>query len=233
MPTDSDRPTGHADAAYEQIKSAIVGGALAPGARISEQELATRLGVSRTPVHQAVVQLQSEEWLEVSSRRGLTISPLVAAEIREIYEVLIGLEGIAATVLAGRDTEDASHAALAAANDECNRALARGDLALWAEADNRFHRLLIESSGNRRLVRVAGVLEDHAHRARLLTVRLRPWPSTSNEDHERILGAIKAGQRAEARTALEDHRRRGIETLSPIIDALTTGRGFTFVPLGS
>lgn len=223
---------GHAGGAYEQIKAAIIRGSLAPGSRISEPELAKQLGVSRTPVHQAVVRLQDEEWLEVSSRRGLTIAPLEAGPMRDIYEVLIGLEGIAVASLAGRSPEDPIDAELAAANAKCEQALQHNDLQMWAEADNAFHRLLIESSGNSRLIRVCAMLEEHAHRARLLTVRLRPLPTQSNTDHANIASFIGKRDPVKARAELEDHRRRGIETLVPILDALNPVPSAGFVPLG-
>ncbi|MFE7421702.1 GntR family transcriptional regulator [Rhodococcus sp. NPDC057529] len=223
---------GHADGAYEQIKAAIITGALAPGSKVSEPELAKRLGVSRTPVHQAVVRLQDEEWLEVSSRRGLTIAPLEAGAMREIYEVLIGLEGIAVASLAGRSPEDPIDAELAAANAKCEQALEQHDLMMWAEADNAFHRLLIESSGNSRLIRVGAMLEEHAHRARLLTVRFRPVPTQSNIDHANIASFIGKRDPVNARSELENHRKRGIDTLVPILEALNPVPTASFVRLG-
>lgn len=222
---------GHAEGAYEQIKAAIVRGTLAPGSRISEPELARQLGVSRTPVHQAVVRLQDEEWLEVSSRRGLTIAALEARAMREIYEVLVGLEGIAVAALASRSPEDPIDAQLAAANAKCEQALEQNDLMMWAEADNAFHRLLIESSGNSRLIRVGAMLEEHAHRARLLTVRLRPLPTQSNLDHANIASLIGKRDPVRARAELEEHRKRGIETLVPILDALNPAPAEGFIPL--
>lgn len=226
-------PAPHAEIAYEQIKAAIISGALAPGSRVSEQQLAEQLNVSRTPVHQAVVRLQNEEWLEVSSRRGVTIAPLRADEMREIYEVLIGLEGVAVASLASRDpaADDEVDLELQDACNRCEQALEEKNLRRWAAEDDRFHRLLIERSGNSRLARVAASVMEHAHRARLLTVNLRPWPSASNEDHARILQEISNRDPLRARTALEEHRRRGIATLVPILEAYSPQSGFAFMPI--
>jgi len=69
------------------------------------------------------------------------------------------------------------------------------------------------TSGNERLVRLSSSVVEQAHRARLLTVKLRPWPSSSNDDHAYILDCIARRNPEEARTALEAHRRRGIATL--------------------
>ena len=221
-----------ADVAYAQIKQAIITGTLAPGGKVSEPALAQSMGVSRTPVHQAIVRLQSEKWLEVSSRRGILIAPLDAAELREVYEVLIGLEGLAVASLAARPSQDESvDLDIAAAAQRCENALAAKDLRLWAEADNSFHNMLLERSGNFTLCRVAAPMVEHAHRARLLTVNLRPWPTTSNEDHARIVGGIRRRDPQEARAALDHHRRRGIATLVPILQAFVPAAAFAFTPI--
>lgn len=232
-PTTAGTPAPHAEIAYEQIKAAIISGALAPASRVSEQQLAEQLNVSRTPVHQAVVRLQNEEWLEVSSRRGITIAPLRADEMREIYEILIGLEGVAVASLASRESaaNDEVDLELREACRRCELALEEKNLRRWAEEDDHFHRLLIERSGNSRLARVAASVMEHAHRARLLTVNLRPWPSASNEDHARILQEISNRDPLGARTALEEHRRRGISTLVPILEAYTPQTSFSFMPI--
>ena len=221
-----------AEAAYAQIKQAIITGSLAPGRKVSEPVLAQSMGVSRTPVHQAIVRLQSEKWLEVSSRRGILIAPLDATELREIYEVLSGLEGLAVVSLAVRPSQDESvDLEIAAAAQRCEDALAAKNLRLWAEADNSFHNMLLEHSGNFTLCRVAAPMIEHAHRARLLTVNLRPWPTASNEDHARILGGIRRRDPQEARAALDHHRRRGIATLVPILQAFVPAPAFAFTPI--
>lgn len=212
-----------ADAAYRLIKQAILDGGLAPGAQASEQQIAIRLGMSRTPTHQAIVRLEHEHWLELSPRRGLLIATIDAHDMTEIYEILMALEGAAAAKLASRkrDRHDAVDAALHAANAECVAALAAEDLRAWAEADHRFHSLLLDTCGNRRLAQLSQSVTEQAHRARLLTVRLRPRPTESNDGHEAIIAAIVARRPAGARRALETHRRRGIDTLVPILHAMT------------
>jgi len=218
-------PTGQtqADIAYRSVKMAILDGGLPPGYRASEQQIALRLNVSRTPVHQAIVRLQQEQWLELSPRRGVEIATIDAADMREVYETLQALEGAAVAKLAERpvDADDKIDASLRAAGEEGVAALDADDLRGWAEADHRFHTLLLTASGNSRLARLAQSVTEQAHRARLVTVGLRPRPTTSNADHEAIIRAIVDREPVAARDALERHRRRGIETLVPILKALT------------
>lgn len=215
--------------AYRIIKAAIIDGGLPPGTSVSEQRLATRLNMSRTPVHQALVRLEQEGWLKVNSRRGVQVAPIIAVQMKDIYETLMALEGAAVRRLARRptDSDDGIDSELKMACAECEAALEHGDLTAWALADNKFHTLLVEASGNPRLAHQARSVMEQAHRARLLTVKLRPWPSSSNDDHLRIVNAIIDREPAAARDALEIHRQHGIDTLIPIIEAmLPSGESF-------
>lgn len=96
-------------------------------------------------------------------------------------------------------------------------ALREGRLLDWAAADDRFHRLLTERCGNRRLARIAATVRDQAHRARLFTLHLRPRPEASTEDHCRITAAIRAGVPDEAELAARMHRSHARDTLLPLL----------------
>ncbi|MBY0295652.1 MAG: FCD domain-containing protein, partial [Methylobacterium sp.] len=122
--------------------------------------------------------------------------------------------------LAARPAGDPGEAAIRAAAEAAEAALARGDLAGWAEGDDRFHALLVESCGNPILAGLARTVMERSHRARLLTLRLRPPPDSSNRDHREILAAITRRDPPAAKAALEAHRRRGMAVLLPILDAL-------------
>jgi DNA-binding GntR family transcriptional regulator len=211
-----------ADVAYAKIKAAIVHGELPPGLQAVEQHIAAQLQVSRTPVHQAIIRLEQEGWVRLVPRKGLVILPLSAEEMGHVYEVLMGLEGLAVTRLASRavDVDDGIDASLVAAAEAGEQALVNDDLLGWANADDRFHTLLVDCSGNPHLSRLARTVREQAQRARLLTNRLRPKPTASNADHQAILAAIRARQPERARAALETHRLRGMATLLPILETL-------------
>jgi DNA-binding GntR family transcriptional regulator len=206
------------DRALVQIKNAIIEGSLAPGAVVSEHELSVKLKMSRTPVHQALDRLRADGWVTITPRAGVTVSGLDVERMRNIYEVLIALEGAAAMRFDGDDEE--AIAKLISAEELCENALRDDDLLAWANADNAFHALLLTECGNTELVRIAGSVMDHAHRARLLTVRLRPWPEASNRDHREIVGCISRGNREGARAALQRHRERGMAAVLPILETL-------------
>lgn len=211
------------DVAYRRIKAAILDGGLPPGLQAAEQQIAVQLGMSRTPVHMAIVRLQHEGWITLSARRGLVIAPIVPEDIQHIYETLMALEGTAVARLARRPAgiEDGVDLRITQACEATERALEHDDLAAWSHADGRFHDLLVEASGNPHLARLARFVMEQAQRARNLTLRLRPRPTISNADHRLILERILARDEVGARAALDAHRTRGIQTLVPILTAIS------------
>lgn len=210
------------DVAYNKIKEAILLCTLAPGSKHSEQQLASYLDFSRTPVHQAIVRLEHEGWLTFLPRKGVAISLVTAEEMLHIYEILMSLEALGVTRLASRpkDSADDIDAQLESARLAGEEALKKEDLQGWAKADDRFHTLFVDSSGNPILSRLAANVREKAHRARLLTLASRPLPLESNRDHKRILDAIIDRDPSTARRELEDHRNRGMNTLLPILEKL-------------
>jgi DNA-binding GntR family transcriptional regulator len=218
---DAPRPS-LVDAAYAALKAAIRGNRFAPGYQGSEQEIAKTLGMSRTPVHEAIIRLQEEGLVRVLSRRGVVVAALSPEDMREVYEVIIALESAAAELIAampGAGREPVA-AALAAENDAMAAALAAGDLEAWAEADGRFHAALTARCGNARLARMAGTIMDQSHRARMLTLRLRPAPSRSVAEHAAIIAAIRAGDAEAAFATARRHRLRARDQILPLLQSL-------------
>ncbi len=198
-----------ADTAYAALKASILEGLLPPGHEAVEQAIAEQLGMSRTPVHEAVLRLQHEGFLRVLSRRGVRVLPIDPEDLRHTYEVLIALEGAAASLLAQRGgAGSATLVAMRQATEEMEAALARGDRAAWAAADDAFHRALVAGCGNPKLAALAGTAADQAQRARSATVARRPEPKASAQEHRAILSALEAGDAEGARAALAAHRSR-------------------------
>lgn len=206
--------------AYQALKNAIRDNAFAPGYQGSEQEIALRLGMSRTPVHEALIRLQEEGLVRVLPKRGVTVLALSPDDMREIYDVIIALEGMAAELIAGMSPADRRPIAaeLDAINAEMKDALQRDELDAWARADDRFHRTLIDRSGNMRLARLANTIMDQSHRARMMTLRLRAKPTKSIKEHQAIVSAIKSGDLMLSCSNAQDHRRRARSELLPLLD---------------
>lgn len=208
--------------AYHSLKEAIRDNVLAPGFQGSEQEIALKLGMSRTPVHEALIRLQEEGLVRVLPKRGVIVCALSPEDMREVYDVIIALEAKAAELLAGmaKAARQPVVAALETINSQMRSALQGDELDAWARADDRFHRTLIDRCGNRRLARVANAIMDQSHRARMMTLRLRPKPSRSMKEHQAITAAIRTGEAERAASEAVKHRRRARDELLPLLDQL-------------
>lgn len=207
-----------ADQAHDAIRRRILDNVWAPGHRALEQEVALALGMSRTPVREALVRLQAEGLIEVVPRRGMHVLPVSPRQMREIYEVLTALETLAIELLARRQPTASELAPLVDATGDMDRALQADDLDGWAGADARFHADLIALAGNEILVAAAARLSDRVHRARMFSLRLRPKPVHSTAEHRALVEALLAGASDEAIRANRAHRERASGELLAIFE---------------
>ncbi|GJD49601.1 HTH-type transcriptional repressor RspR [Methylobacterium crusticola] len=216
------RRTSLVDDAYAAMREAIRSASFAPGYQASEQEIATRLGMSRTPVHEAAIRLQEDGLVKVLPRRGILICAIAPDDLREIYDVIIAVEGQAAELVAGLPAAERAHAAgeLARQTSVMEAAQAGGDLTAWGPADEGFHRTLVEQAGNGRMIRIMRTVNDQAHRARMLTLKLRRELDASLAEHHGIVAAIRAGDGGEARERARQHRVRARNELLPLLAEL-------------
>ena len=206
--------------AYALLKHQIIHGELPPNYQALEEELALRLGMSRTPVREALIRLQNEGFVEVVPRRGMRVVPLTLQDIREISDVLACLECEAAEKLASRKPAAQEMAQLEAAIADMDSALESDDMAAWADADYRFHSLLVDMCGNRHLAEVARNFLDKAHRFRLLTLPYREKPVYSNVNHASVVEAIRRGDPQSALEIHRSHKRRWGREMNDILDRL-------------
>lgn len=206
------------DLAYEQLKKRILDNQYYPGYQALENEVAEDLGMSRTPVREALIQLKHEGLVELIPRRGMRIVPVVADDMKEIYDVLTSLESMAAELLARKQPDAETLEPMRDATRDMETALKIDDLDAWAAADERFHRALIDLCGNRRLAAMANTVRDQGHRARMVTLRLRDKPSESADEHERVLEAIESGDWQTARDVHYAHRKRASVELTEILE---------------
>jgi DNA-binding GntR family transcriptional regulator len=203
----------YVEQAYQEIRRRILDNYYAPGHQVLELELAADLGMSRTPVREALVRLQNERFVQIIPRHGMRVVPLSIQELREVYEVLTALELTAIDRLArsrpGAGTLEAINRAL----DDMDRALRKQDIDGWVKADEAFHRTLVQLSGNSRLAAMADSLWEQGHRARTTTVRLRSSLSLSNREHRAVVRAIRRGDVRRACALHEQHRARATDEI--------------------
>jgi DNA-binding GntR family transcriptional regulator len=206
------------DAAYEQIRRRILDNVWPPGHRALEQEVALALGMSRTPVREALMRLQGEGLVEVIPRHGMRVLPVSPTDMREIYQILTALECMAAELLAQRRPSDQELEPLVAATKAMDKALKADDLDAWAMADERFHAHLLEIAGNRQLQNTVLNYWDRAHRARMFTLRLRPKPVNSTKEHMQMVERLRAGDAVGAAAVTRTHRERASRELVALFE---------------
>jgi DNA-binding GntR family transcriptional regulator len=215
--TDRTGTPGAVERVYRTLRSRILDNALPPGHQALEQAIALELGVSRTPVREALIRLHNEGLVEVVPRHGMRVLPVSPDDMAEIYAILTSLESLAAELAAKRRPDTRELAPLEAACREMEAALAADDLDAWAKADERFHLQLVSLCGNRRLAEVVINFWDRAHRARMVTLRMRPRPANSTREHRAVVKAIREGDAAKARDLHRAHRERGAAELTEIL----------------
>jgi len=210
--------TSRVEDAYERLKREILQNRMPPGFQAPEPEIALRLGMSRTPVREALIKLEAQGLVELIPRRGARVLPVSTEDMREIYEILTALEPEAAARIARSRPNEESLRALEHASQDMADALARDDLDDWAAADDRFHRQLLRMNGNKRLGAFVNTLFDQAHRVRMITLRLRTRPFASTDEHRQILGFILAGDAEKTRETFRVHRERAAAELLGILE---------------
>jgi DNA-binding GntR family transcriptional regulator len=206
------------ESAYRTIRARILDNVWPPGHRALEQELALELGMSRTPVREALIRLAQEGLVEVQPRHGMRVLPVSADDMREIYEVLTALESMAVDLVARRKPTARELDPLVKATRDMTKTLKADDLDGWAAADERFHRHLVEMSGNRLLIEAVQNCWDRAHRARMVTLRMRPKPTHSTREHMDLVDKVRAGDARGAFEAHRAHRERGSRELLAILE---------------
>ena len=209
---------GYVEQAYRIIRQRILDNVYPAGYRALEREFAEELSLSRTPVREALLRLQSEGLIELIPRHGARVLPVSAGDMREIYDVLTALESMAAEIVTRRRPSAAELRPLSSASREMVEALRNGDLDAWARADEHFHRQLLELAGNSVLIQTVQLLWDRAHRARMVTLRLRPRPVHSTKEHNAIVEAIRAGDPEATVRLYRSHRQRASMELLAILE---------------
>lgn len=199
------RPSA-AHTAYAVTKELILSGELPGGSLISEGEIAERVRVSRTPVREAFLRLESEELLTLHPKRGAVVVPVPPGEAADVLELRLALERSAAERIARHGLPDAHH-------DRMRDLLARqralagaADIDGFADADEAFHRCIVEASGNRLAGRFYATLGDRQRRMSIFALRPRPdrLPLLADE-HEALLGHLRRADTAAFSAALLGH----------------------------
>lgn len=196
------------DRAYLDLRYRILNGRLAPGTTLLETEIAALLGLSRTPVREALIRLAEEGLVLIRPRHGVTVIDLTVSDFRDILDVFSALEVRAVALAASRPPAPADAARLTQLVQRMERATEAGDIARWSDLDDDFHSTLVGLCGNPRLQRTIGEYWGLQYRGRRLILPHRPLPTASDAEHRVILDAVLSGDVAAAHAAHLAHRAR-------------------------
>lgn len=199
-----DRPVALGAQVYETLRAHLRDGALEAGQPLQEVQLATQLGVSRTPVREALARLASEGLL-VSGGRSYMVPELTLADVDDIYEVRFLIEPPATRRVAERSADPRVRAPIEAALAEARAAHRAGDAAAFRESHVRFRSAWLALVPNRRLVKVIEQYADHMQRIRALTLDDPDIRAIVLAGFERLIEALRAGDADAAATAMHAH----------------------------
>ena len=220
MPIESVKRASFTELAYIEIKRRILDNEMPAGSTSLEQEIAAQLEMSRTPVRESLQRLQNEGLIEIIPRRGIRVLPLSSNDMAEIYAILTALESAAAEQVAATGLENHDLEALNKPVVQMEEALQKDDLTSWAVADEKFHKLLVQLCGNQRLISAVDMYWDQSHRARMVTLKLRPKPLQSNRDHRDVVEAIVRRDPEMARQIHQQHRSKSGAMLVQLLEEL-------------
>jgi len=216
--TDRIRRTQLHDEVLKKLNSLILRGDLAPGSRVQERALCEQLGISRTPLREALKVLASSGLVELRFNRGARIAPLRAGEVAESFEVLSLLERRAGELVADR-LDDATIRNLS----RLHRTMIGYSHGLRGEAllrvDLQIHRIIVEAAGNRTLATMHELLAIKVERARYLAAISPERVRYSMQEHEAILDAILARDGVRIAETLYDHCLRTREAVVAAVAA--------------
>jgi len=188
---------------YEHLRQLLNRGELRPGAFLDLGALERRLGVSRTPLREALLQLEAEGFVHILARRGVQVRPLTRDEVRHLYQIIGALEG-AALLAAFPRLGPREVAGLRRLNAAMKQALAAGDFDGYYERNLAFHDLILERCDNARLVQLVSALKQRLYDWPRRRGFVKAWELASVREHAELVRLVAAGDARRAADHLRD-----------------------------
>jgi len=188
---------------YDHLRQLLNRGELRPGAFLDLDSLEARLGVSRTPLRDALLQLDAEGFVTILPRRGVQVRPLTRDDVRHLYEMIGALEG-AALLAAFPRLGPAEVAALRRLNAEMKKAIEANDFDRYYERNLAFHDVFLDRCGNERLVRLVRTLKERLYDWPRRRGFVKAWERASLREHAAFASLVAAGEARGAADHLRD-----------------------------
>jgi DNA-binding GntR family transcriptional regulator len=212
-----DRPAGLADQVYTTLRDYLGSHVIRPGQRLQEAALALQLGVSRTPIREALARLESEG-LIAAEGRSFVVPVLTDTDVDEIYELRGLLEPAALAQVALSIADPGVLSAVAAALRDAEAADRRNDAGSFIEANARFHAAWHDLVANRRLLRALALYAGHVRYLRVLTLNNDAARKAALAGMKNILAALRKRDGERATRVMRDHLRVARQHLRHVLD---------------
>jgi DNA-binding GntR family transcriptional regulator len=200
------KPLGHY--VFENLKQAIVRGDFSPGNRLVESRIADAMGISRTPVREAIHKLEREGLIKKLPQGGFYVLNLTREEIEETFGIRSVLESYAARLAAIKHHREELEP-LEEKIEEFQYFLNRGEMEALLKTNTEFHSLLYAMSRSPKLIKMINDLQDQIYRFRRIILRIQMMAKTSNDDHRQMLRAMKRRDADRVETIVREHILRG------------------------
>jgi len=188
---------------YEYLRGQLGKGELLPGSSINMDETSQKLGVSRTPLRDALLQLEMEGFVSIFPRRGVVVNHLTLQDIKNYYEIIGALES--AALMAGFDRlNTAQITKMKALNSEMKRAIEQDNFNLYYQKNLEFHEIFLGLSENQNLLKIVNTLKKRLYDFPRQQGFVKAWEKTSIGEHEDLVRLIEEGKKEQASSYIRD-----------------------------
>lgn len=191
------------DQVYEYLRSQMRVGELMPGDVIDMNVTSQKLGVSKTPLRDALVRLETEGFVNIMARKGVLVNVLTVEDIREIYQILGALESTAIIAASGTISKREVDR-LIKLNEGMRKAIEKDDFSDYYKKNLKFHDVFLELSGNNMLRKTADVLKKRLYDFPRRAGYVKEWEQSSIKEHQQLVAFISAKKYLEAADFIRD-----------------------------
>lgn len=192
------------DVVFNTLRNAILKGELEPGEKLMEKKLSEKLGVSRTPIREAIRKLELEGLVVMTPRKSAEVASITEEDLTDVLEVRRVLESLAIDLACKNITND-NIAELEDNLVRFNAAIKKNDITEIATTDVEFHETIYKSTGNRRLIQILNNLREQMYRYRLEYIKDRQTRDNLVIEHGRIIDALRERDKEKGKKAILNH----------------------------
>ena len=194
---------------YRVLKTEIVKGFLEPGTKLFEDKIATQMGVSRTPVREAIQKLAAEGLIKIAPNQTLIVTEISLEDIKEVLQIRGVLEGLAARVVAKKITSQEIDE-LEKIVTQMGLYVIKKDLTSYCKVDDEFHNLILNVCGNKWIIQIRDNLGNFIYRFRIKSLSVPGRLKCSLEEHQKIMESLKKHNSEEADRLSQIHMENTI-----------------------